>query len=184
MKWEFLVLATVAASSFFTAPAFAQGTVFTYQGRLTDNGSAANGSYDLQFYLRDALAGGNAVGATNTRAPVAANNGLFTVTLDFGADIFNGPGRWLEIGARTNGSVAGYTILAPRQALTPTPYAITASNLSGKLPAAQLSGTLPAGSLAGTYSGAVTFSNPGNNFSGNFTGSGLLLTNLDYRAIT
>src|SRR6266702_4635396 len=27
--------------------AFAQGTAFTYQGRLTDNGSVANGSYDL-----------------------------------------------------------------------------------------------------------------------------------------
>ncbi len=29
--------------------AFAQTTAFTYQGRLTDGGSPANGSYDLQF---------------------------------------------------------------------------------------------------------------------------------------
>ena len=175
MKWKLLILVAAAASSFFTAPAFAQGTGFTYQGRLTDNGNPANGNYDLQFYLRDTLAGGSPVGATNTRAPLSVSNGVFTVTLDFGAGIFTGPGRWMEIGARTNGSVAAYTTLAPRQALTPTPYAITASNLTGTLPAAQLSGTLPASSLAGTYSGAVTFNNAANSFAGNGAG----LTNLN-----
>ena len=175
MKWKILVLVAGIASKFVIVSASAQGTAFTYQGRLTDNGNPANGNYDLQFYLRDALVAGNPVGVTNTIAPVAANNGLFTVTLDFGPDIFTGPGRWLEIGARTNGSMAAYTTLAPRQPLTPTPYAITASNLTGTLPAAQLTGTLPASSLAGTYSGAVTFNNAANSFAGNGAG----LTNLN-----
>jgi hypothetical protein len=32
---------------------FAQGTAFTYQGRLNGGGAAANGSFDLQFSLYD-----------------------------------------------------------------------------------------------------------------------------------
>jgi Chaperone of endosialidase len=106
----------------------AQGTAFTFQGRLIDGTNAANGAYDMRFYLRDALAGGSPVGITNTVAPVAASNGLFTVTLDFGAAAFTGASRWLEIGVRTNGSSGAYATLAPRQALTPAPYAIMAGN--------------------------------------------------------
>ena len=33
----------------------AQGTVFTYQGRLSDNGGPANGQYDLRFTLYNAF---------------------------------------------------------------------------------------------------------------------------------
>ena len=36
----------------------AQTTTFTYQGKLTDGGTPANGSYDLQFTLWDAVSGG------------------------------------------------------------------------------------------------------------------------------
>src|SRR5258706_351256 len=47
---------------FLHAPfAFAQSTAFTYQGRLTDNGSPANGNYDLQFTVRDSASGGNLI---------------------------------------------------------------------------------------------------------------------------
>jgi len=38
------------------------GTAFTYQGRLTESGSTATGTYDLQFNLLDAATGGNPVG--------------------------------------------------------------------------------------------------------------------------
>ena len=107
---------------------FAQGTAFTYQGRLTENGSPANGDYDLQFVLFSALTVGNPVGPTNTVAPVPVSNGLFTVTLDFGSVVFDGSARWLEIALRTNGSAGAYTPLAPRQPVTPAPYAIHAFN--------------------------------------------------------
>ena len=33
--------------------ALAQTTSFTYQGRLTDGGTAANGNYDLQFAQKE-----------------------------------------------------------------------------------------------------------------------------------
>src|SRR6516225_2221736 len=97
---------------------FAQGTAFTYQGRLNDGTSPANGNYDMQFYLRNAAVAGSPVGNTNTVAPVQASNGLFTVTLDFGPGIFSGSSLWLEIGVRTNGSLAAYATLSPRQQLT------------------------------------------------------------------
>jgi trimeric autotransporter adhesin len=150
--------------------AFAQGTSFTYQGRLNDGANPANGNYDMRFYLRDALSGGSPVGSTNTLAPVAVSNGLFTVVLDYGSGIFTGPARWLEIAVRTNGSVSAHTVLSPREALTAVPYAITAGNLTGTLPATQLSGTLPSAQLSGTYSGVVAFSNAGDSFSGNGAG--------------
>ncbi len=41
-----------------------------------------------------------------------------------------GDSNWLEIAVSTNGA-NNFTTLAPRQQLTPAPYAITAENLSG-----------------------------------------------------
>ena len=101
-----------------------QGTTFTYQGRLTDNGSPANGLYDLQVGLHDVASGGSAIAGPLILSAVPASNGLFTVALDFGSGVFNGSPRWLQIGVRTNGSVGAYTTLLPRQPITPTPYAI------------------------------------------------------------
>src|SRR5215472_706176 len=95
----------------------AQSAPFTYQGRLSDHAQPANGNYDLTFTLTDAQIAGNALG-TLTNAPVPVTNGLFTVTLDFGAAVFDGSASWLEIGVRTNGSTAAYAILQPRQPLT------------------------------------------------------------------
>lgn len=77
-----------------------------------------------------------------TNAATGVSDGLFTVTLNFGAGVFNGANRWLEIAARTNGGGA-FTVLSPRQAITATPYALTAGNLSGPLPGTQLTGTIP-----------------------------------------
>ncbi|SPE56479.1 hypothetical protein SBV1_2400011 [Verrucomicrobia bacterium] len=136
------------ALAFGPAPrAFGQGTAFTYQGSLTDSASPANGNYDLEFYLRDAASGGSPVGTTNTIAPVAVSNGLFTVTLDFGAGVFDGTSRWLEIGVRTNGSLAAYATLSPRQALTPSPYAIFATVAGGAANGAITSAMLANGSV-------------------------------------
>ena len=40
----------------------AQGTAFTYNGRLSLNGALANGPYEMRFTLYDASTGGNIVG--------------------------------------------------------------------------------------------------------------------------
>ncbi len=107
-----------------TATAAAQTTQFTYQGLLNDGSSPANGAYDLQFRLFDAAAGGNQVGSTLIREDVAVSNGLFKVTLDFGAAVFPGAPRFLEIGVRPGASSGAFTALAPLQPLTSTPYAL------------------------------------------------------------
>ncbi|NJN83802.1 MAG: hypothetical protein HC802_17030 [Caldilineaceae bacterium] len=54
---------------------------------------------------------------------VAVVDGLFTVALDFG-NVFDGRALWLEIKVRPGASSGGYTLLAPRQALLATPYAL------------------------------------------------------------
>jgi hypothetical protein len=153
MKRSFRFLSLFIISALFTTvtSAFAQGTAFTYQGRLNDNSQPANGSYDLTFTLFSASNGGSQVGNTFTNAATPVASGLFTATLDFGSGVFTGSNLWLEVAVRTNGSAGGYTTLTPRQPILPTPYAIlanTANNLAGPLPATNLSGTVGNDQLA------------------------------------
>ncbi|MEO8135007.1 MAG: hypothetical protein ABI831_13620 [Betaproteobacteria bacterium] len=103
--------------------ACAQTTTFTYQGRLTDNGTAADGNYDCQFALFDASGGGAQIGAPLTRTNVVVANGVFTVQLDFGAGAFPGANRFLEIGVRITGG-GSFTTLSPRQQITAASYGI------------------------------------------------------------
>ena len=108
---------------------FAQTTPFTYQGKLTDTGNLANGAYDFQFKLFDALSGGAQQGSTLTLNSVIVTNGVFTVNLDFGvcASCFPGADRFLEISVKPNGGGA-FATLTPRQQITLTPYAIRSLN--------------------------------------------------------
>lgn len=107
--------------------ATALGDAFTYQGRLTDNSAPANGAYDLRFILYDAETGGAQVGSvTETKEDVAVTQGLFTTSLNFGATAFNGDARWLEIAVRPGNSTGTFTVLSPRQPISPTPYALFA----------------------------------------------------------
>ncbi len=156
-----VALLTIAAG---IESAHAQGTAFTYQGRLVDAGSPANGSYDLTFALFSVSSGAGQIGNTVTNSATTVSNGMFTARLDFGAN-FPGAARWLEIAVRTNGN-GGFATLTPRQPLTPSPYAITAGNLNG---------TVSGSGLSGTYASSVTFNNAGNSFSGN--GAGLANVN-------
>jgi Chaperone of endosialidase len=123
-----LLALTTLGSQFSTA--CAQGTAFTYQGRLNLAGVPANGSYDLQFILFTTNQFGSPASLILTNPAVLVNNGLFTTTLDFGAGVFTGTNYWLDISVRTN-SGGTFTELSPRQPITQTPYAITAANLSG-----------------------------------------------------
>lgn len=104
----------------------AQTSAFSYQGKLVDNSSPANGSYDFQFKLFDALTGGTQQGSTFTVNGVTVTGGIFTVNLDFGGN-FPGTDRFLEISVKqTSGST--FTMLSPRQQVTSTPYAIRSLN--------------------------------------------------------
>jgi len=133
----------------------AQGTAFTYQGRLESSGSPANGIFDLQFAIFDSASGGALVAGPLTNSATAVSNGLFTVTLDFGAGVFNGNLRWIEIGVRTGGGGA-FTTLAPRQPITAAPYALRAAQFGGAVSEAQLPAVVPRLNTANTFSNSVT----------------------------
>lgn len=153
----------------------AQTTAFTYQGRLDYGSSAAQGSYDVTFALFNAATGEGQIGNAITNLNTTVSNGLFTVTLDFGASAFDGNARWLEIAVKAGGSVGAYTSLAPRQALNATPYAVRAANFSGAVADSQLSGNVARLNAIATFTGPVSFSNATGTFSGNAAG----LTNFD-----
>jgi len=127
MKTPLNLLAVILALCVGLVSARAQGTAFTYQGRLTDNGSAANGNYDLRFTIYDSVTSGTVIAGPITNSLTSLDNGLFNVTLDFGANVFDGSARWLEIAVQTNGAFP-FTPLTPRQPVTPTPYALFAPN--------------------------------------------------------
>ncbi|MDW8311066.1 MAG: hypothetical protein RMK20_16965, partial [Verrucomicrobiales bacterium] len=131
----------------------AQGTAFTYQGRLDSGGLPANGSFDLRFSIFDAASGGVLVAGPLTNSATAVSNGLFTVALDFGAGPFSGAARWLEIAVRTNGGGA-FTTLSPRQPILPAPYAIRAANAGTAASATSVA--VGAVATAGLQDGSVT----------------------------
>ena len=145
------------------------GTAFTYQGKLGVEGVAADGCYDFQFLLCDARVAGNAMAGPVSADGVNVLDGFFTVSLDFGADAFGSQALWLEIAVRTN-ATGSFTTLAPRQPITPSPFALYALN-SG---------------LAGDLASLLVATNPANQFQGSFTGSlagnGAGLTNLSIPA--
>jgi len=116
-------------------PAASMGTAFTYQGRLTDDaGDPIDELCDLRFILYNAELGGSQIGPIVTVDDAAITAGYFTVPLDFGS-VFDGTALWLEVAVQCTGD-PGYTILAPRQALTAAPYALNADLLDGNHAAA------------------------------------------------
>ena len=157
MKNTILILASLALLSTLNSQlstAHAQGTAFTYQGRLNDGANPANGAYDLRFAIYNAATAGTQQGGLLTNSATGVSNGLFTVVLDFGNQ-FPGTNRWLEIGVRTNGGTV-FTTLGTRQPLTAAPYAIQTANFSGTVAAGQITGTLAAANIG---VGTITSSN-------------------------
>jgi hypothetical protein len=73
--------------------------------------------------------GGSQIASTVARPNTTLINGVFSVTLDFGAGAFNSPNSiFIEIGVRPSGSPNAFTILGPRQQLTIVPYAVRAGS--------------------------------------------------------
>ncbi|MGD9790123.1 MAG: tail fiber domain-containing protein [Phycisphaerales bacterium] len=130
-----LMLTGVSALAGLLVPAvplLAQ-TSFVYQGRLTENGQAATGSYDIDFRLIDPFNSGNEV-ARFCRVGVPVIDGLFSTTIDLGS--FNRDLTYtIRIRTRTSTGLAcdndtGFTTLVPDQFIGATPRAIHAMNAS------------------------------------------------------
>jgi hypothetical protein len=105
------------------ARAAAIGSAFTYQGSLSDNGSAPTGLYDFRCTLWDAAGGGSQSGSTLTLDDRQVTTGVFTLDLDFGSAAYAGDARWLQVEVRQGASTGAYTTLT-RQRLNPTPFTL------------------------------------------------------------
>jgi hypothetical protein len=124
-KFTLAMLLGLAASHLAWA-ASPIGTAFNFQGYLTDNNKKSlTGQYDIQFLLYDVSSSGSAL-ATDVRAPVTVNNGLFSTLVDFSSFKFDGNAYWLEVGFRPNGDSNPYQIQSPRIQILPVPYALYA----------------------------------------------------------
>lgn len=133
----------------------ANGPGFPYDGRLFNGGAGVTGTCDFEFSLWNAASGGGQVGGTHTVSGVIVTAGLFSATVNsgaqFGPTAYNGDARWLAIAVRCPTNTGGFTPLTPRQALSPTPYAHCAL-VAGSASAAPWSGItgIPAGFADGT----------------------------------
>ncbi|MBD3236821.1 MAG: hypothetical protein GF330_08965 [Candidatus Eisenbacteria bacterium] len=114
------------ASLPITADAQLSAGAFTYQGQLKDGDTGVNASgARMNFRLWDAETSGHQIGSDFVIRPVEIVDGVFTVVVDFGEDVFADPNRWLEIGVDVTGGT-DYTWMTPRQPITPAPMAVHA----------------------------------------------------------
>jgi len=146
------------------------GTAFTYQGTLSEAGAPANGSYDLSFSLWDGPTGGCLISGPLTNPAVAVVKGVFITNMDFGAAVFGAGDLWLEVAVSSAGA-GSFTVLSPRQAMTPAPTALYAA-AAEHLTCAVTPENLP--------SCVVTNNSTAVSLSGVFCGSGVGLTNLTW----
>ena len=111
-------------------PSAATPDTISYQGRLSDGGSPASGSYDFQFTLKDAASAGNSLGEAIQKT-LTVQNGVFSASLSWTPALFTGSARWIEVrvrptpagGSSVPESEAPYAVLE-RQRIQATPYAL------------------------------------------------------------
>ena len=154
-----LVIALCMAGVTCAAP---MGTAFTYQGRLMDANSPAEGLYDFEFELYDDPDAGSQQGSTVDVNDLDVIDGYFTVKLDFGVEVFHGDDVWLHVGVRP-GEIEGdnsYVALSPHQEITPVPYALALPGLwtqqnatSTNLVGGYSGNSVTAGAVGATISG-------------------------------
>ena len=120
-----LLAALLACAPALLAAGPIHDTAFTYQGRLVDNGAAANGAYDLVFRLYDDEFVGVQVASPLAIEDVPVVDGLFTTTLDFGVEDYQF-GFWLEMEVRPGDSTDPHVPLAGRVFIQQVPAAMKA----------------------------------------------------------
>lgn len=154
----FLIILFIAATA---NGLFAQTTAFNFQGRLNDGGNLANGRYDLQFKLFDALAGGNQISATVDRPGLQVINGVFSTTLDFGGTAFGSGNRFIEISVRPSASPNAYVILGARQQVLSVPFSARAAVASNSDTATTAQNSLSLGGISSSEFARLNFVNIG-----------------------
>lgn len=116
-------LAALVLVSAVATPRFAAAAPFSYQGYLEEGDQPASGDYEFEFRLYDSPAGGVPLD-TIIYGIDGIEDGLFTASLDFGPDTFDGTALWLEVAVRPAIDYPpDYTTLSPRERVSATPYA-------------------------------------------------------------
>ncbi len=160
LAWAALAVTLLTAFAATASAAAESGTAFRYQGRLSDASGPANGSFDLRFALFSSANDTAPVASARTNPSVQIAAGLLTTVIDFGAPVFTGESRWLEVGVRPAGSIGDFVTLSPRQPLTPVPYSLhtlKAEALTGTLPLSQLPTNVARLDTDLTFHGSVRF---------------------------
>ena len=111
-------------------PACPTNQGYLYQGRLSQAGLPAQGSYDFQFNFYPLAEGGNTLQTTSCPA-IQVESGLFAVGLNLPetADLSN---LYLEVSVAPAGS-SSYQALLPRQKVAPVPLANQAAKIKAPL---------------------------------------------------
>ena len=126
------VAALVALSS-QSSTLLAQGTAFSFQGRLNNpDGTPANGPHDLLMSVYDTATGGGPIAGPLPINGVDVANGVFSTIVDFQGGVFTGGPRYLEMSAAPAGTGA-FLPLPERIRVLASPYAIfagTATNVA------------------------------------------------------
>ncbi len=140
------------------------GTEFTYQGKLSFAGEPLNDSADFEFRLFNDEVAGVEVGTVNVIHDALVVDGVFTVGLDFD-NVFGDTALYLEVAVRSPHdptNTMAYTVLNPRQPITPAPVALalrhlrTESNVNGpNVIGGASSNLVTAGSFSATIGGGA-----------------------------
>ncbi len=101
---------------------------FGFQGRLTLDGVPANGTFNFQFLLYDHPVAGSQVDTTLSQT-LLVTNGVFNTELNFNDALEAVNLYWVEVRVKKP-SDPGFTLLNPRQALSPTAYAQVATGIA------------------------------------------------------
>ncbi|MFN0012214.1 MAG: hypothetical protein ACKVS8_11295 [Phycisphaerales bacterium] len=124
IRLSLLIVASLACALALPAAAEPAPQTFTYRALVNDGTAPANGAYDVQARLFNALAGGTQVGSMFQALGVNIANGQLLTPMSFGSPtLYNGQRLWVELSLRAAGSPT-YTTLSPRQEMTAVPYAL------------------------------------------------------------
>lgn len=115
-----LLAAGVLAGHAHAAPPV--DTRFTYQGRLSEDGVLASGTYDLLFSVYPSAVSGAPL-AIFAADDVTVANGLFQTEVNFPQSVYTGAKLFMQVEVRPGASVGAYSILGARQELLAVPFA-------------------------------------------------------------
>jgi hypothetical protein len=163
-------LAALMLAGGLASSAHAQSTVFTYQGKLTDQGIPLTDPHDFQFRLfTGSSIPVDTVGPTLCASNVAlSTDGTFTVELDYGGYFTNDGAYFLEISTRSSTGApcsdpAGFATLTPMTQIQSAPRAVfaltagAAKRVIGVLNDENIPPTIARAGSNNTWSGINTF---------------------------